>query len=663
MDINRQLKESLEAFLEFNEDRKKKAIQIAPQLAPIALHVVPVLLHYNLPQMPCCMESEGVSECGITNFELTDQIKKTVSRELEDYKTLEMSMKRFELEKPLIESLILMGSVGTAAQSDKSDFDYWVVVNESDLTDKQIKFLQKKLELIEEWADKKGAEVHFFITDVEKVRENNYGGASKESVGSSQAALLKEEFYRTLLHVAGKYPAWWLVPPAASDEVYKKTLEALSKSWNPSPKQFVDLGNMAPIAMDEYFGAALWQINKAMDSPFKSVMKMAVLESFIDSQGESMLLCDELKKNILSRNAPPHALDPYLILINRLLDYYEIKKRSDVVDLIRQCVYNKVHIKLSSATRRKPKKTFKEEVMLHYINEWKWSDAVAEHMNDYEYWDFAQVLALGNRLHSFLIETYKNLTDLLSARKDATTMISDEDLTVLGRKLFAFYNRKPHKVELVKRASDEALRQESCTFMPVVQMGKKTVWTVFRGNVTTEIARKQTMDHAILKKGKSLAEIIAWLAANRLVSSSTFMHLIPNPLPISLQAIQELFKVIEQFMPYKPISAIEQSRLLSDAFVERLIVIVNLTSQPWVKTVEEVALLYRNSYGETFCETYDSKKGLSRLMEILSQMKPDSGTGAHNLFKVYIPRADSSAKIEKQVRNVILNNLKNVRSA
>ena len=70
-----------------------------------------------------------------------------------------------------VESLVLMGSIGTIAQTDHSDFDYWVCVDGKKFSDESLNLLQQKLTAIESWAEANfGIEVHFFLSDIEKVK-------------------------------------------------------------------------------------------------------------------------------------------------------------------------------------------------------------------------------------------------------------------------------------------------------------------------------------------------------------------------------------------------------------------------------------------------------------------------------------------------------------
>ncbi|MBI5638470.1 MAG: class I adenylate cyclase [Nitrospinae bacterium] len=637
-------------FLEYNRRRRQMAVQAAPKNAPIALNYVPLLLHYNHASMPCRLEAPGGAG-GIDVFELTDDMRQSAAVMISDWRAVEKDLNFWRPKKILIESLMLMGSVGTAAQNAASDYDYWVVVDEKRLTPEEMDWLQRKLAAVETWAaEKHGLELHFFITDIDRVRANNFGSVDHESAGSSQARLLKEEFYRTCIHVAGKYPAWWLTPPGADDAGYVKALQGLQGSFDVDPRKYVDLGNVSVIPGGEMFGAALWQINKALASPFKSVLKIALLETLIDPEGTATLLCDELKRNVLAQNAAVEEQDPYLLMMDHLLMFYGRKKRHEVVDILRKCLYNKVKVKVNAQLRKKPNLAFKEEAMVRYAERWGWDDARTGLLNNYEEWNFDQMVKLGTELHGFLLETYKRVTDELKGREDVKAGITDEDLTVLGRKIFSFYKRKPGKIDPVKKASDDALRQESITFMPQVQMGKKPAWTVYRGNVSTDVARRANVEHTAVRKSASLAELVCWLAMNQIIDGGTFLHLIPNPLPVHLKTIQELLKGIIEFMPPRGVPPLDNSALLKSEQITGMMVIANFVSQPWTKEMEETVLLYRNSHGETFCEALDAKAGAERLTALVRNMVPGASANISHYFRVFTPRTEHSAKIEKALR-------------
>ncbi len=672
----RVLTANLNAFVKCNTQRIDKALQIAPAASGIGLLVIPVLFENNHKELPGFVD--GAKKQSVIPFlEVTEQMKNAGEAVIRHFKQVLSEIDGSSaadpmaiygggaggiVSKTLIHSLFIMGSVGTAAQNEKSDFDYWVVYDKTKLEKEEIDFLKEKIRLLEQWGDKKGVELHFFLTDVNDARNNIYGSADEESAGTSQASLLKEEFYRTALLVAGRYPVWWATPPSITDKQYAEAMEVLSGSAQLDPTRFVNLGNIESIPISELFGAALWQMNKAIDSPYKSVLKMGMLEELIFSK-KSTLLCEELKEKAIASNGEPNP-DPYLILIERLLGYYNGRKRDDVTDLLKKCFYNKVHIKINDKTVKKSKLSYKEELMIKYTADWGWDSRMVDDMNGYDDWPFDRMLKLGNELHKFLLETYRNLTDNLKKQKQSDKLISKEDLTVLGNKLFAFYNvKKKGKVELIRRATDTALRQESATFNPIITRGKKTIWAVLKGNVTTLIARKEVVAHAEIKRNYNLTELVVWLWINKVIDLKSFLHLVSSPLPVSLQEIQGLMKAISEFMPFQSIASIDSGLLLHRPKTVKLMVIANFNSQAWAKKVEEVTILYKNSHGETFVETLEGKAGLQRAAVVYGTALGEGIEHQQNFFTVYIPRAENSLKLEKQIRSFLLSASQSVKTA
>ena len=64
----------------------------------------------------------------------------------------------------------------------------------------------------------------FFLVDILKAKNNDFGDSTIESSGSAQTRLLKEEFYRTMIYVAGKIPLWSVLPTAISINYYNSIL-------------------------------------------------------------------------------------------------------------------------------------------------------------------------------------------------------------------------------------------------------------------------------------------------------------------------------------------------------------------------------------------------------------------------------------------------------
>ena len=62
----------------------------------------------------------------------------------------------------------------------------------------------------------------------------------------------------------------------------------------------IDLGDLKTINRSEYFGAALWQFQKSLLFPLKSILKMALLETALYVPDDP-LLCHQYREKILTR--------------------------------------------------------------------------------------------------------------------------------------------------------------------------------------------------------------------------------------------------------------------------------------------------------------------------------------------------------------------------
>ena len=75
---------------------------------------------------------------------------------------------------------------------------------------KRLALLQKKAGKLQQWAFESGLEAHLFLMNGEKFKRGQREPLTGENCGSAQHYLLLDEFYRTGILLAGRWPAWWL---------------------------------------------------------------------------------------------------------------------------------------------------------------------------------------------------------------------------------------------------------------------------------------------------------------------------------------------------------------------------------------------------------------------------------------------------------------------
>ncbi len=651
-EIEQEMIRNKRAFCLFNKKRLERALEMLPEMTGLAFQVIPFLIHTNHKGFPGYVDARD-TPCGIHYFEWSNNLQRITREFFPEKKILYKGAIKLFPNIPSIESLLLMGSIGTVAQTERSDFDYWVCINEENFSDKRKKLLREKLRLIEDWGSSEyEMEIHFFMADINKVRRDDFGESDSESVGSAQKKLLKEEFYRTLILIAGKIPLWWITPIDISDEEYSECIDILKKSVELEYENFIDLGNIRDLSPNEFLGATLWHRIKAMDSPYKSTLKMALVEKFMDQDVQSEPLCNLFKKSVMKSPDNSQTIDPYTIMFDTILDYYQKKGNMEILDLLKKSFYIKTDIKVNRSDRFRKDLTYKEKVLVDYVKKWGWDQEVLEDLNSFKEWDFDKIISLERDMHNYMIQVYKNLADKLKKESGGENLIKDTDFQMLGRKLSSFYAKKPNKVESLKKAFWEKLPQENLTFL---FNNKRAKWYLYRGHSSKEFILTSGDQH--LKSAKNILELLIWIVHNRLCDENTTFYLTPNPKPITFADIQILIKDLLDFFPAINTIDLKTSDLLAPPRIVKLYLVINFSLQKSLNQIKEVTIFYTTTWGELFCETYNHMKGIKEAIKYISENPPENINDISNYYRIFIPKGDFSKTIFSNINNLITKEL------
>ena len=359
------LKKVRDRFMQVNADRLNKTYEgLAPRQQDVLL-VIPLLYHVNHPLMPGYVAHEVPS--GVSGYEPD---KQTLSVAKSFSKTFKFKADKRQNNK--IHALYMMGSTGTLAHSEQSDVDLWLCY-EPGLDDELKEILADKAKKIDDWANHLGLELHTFLMDADKFKSGDLTNKmDKESSGSAQHYLLLDEFYRTAILLAGRYPIWWLIPPGCEAEYSELTSLLLTKRFI-KETDVIDFGSAAIIPKNELVGAALWQLYKGIDSPYKSVLKILLAEVYAQEMPAKSSLSQSLKQAIYDDDLLVEDLDPYLLVYRRLEAYLLANKEHKRLDLVRKSFYLKVLKKLSKPpTGRAP--SWQRKTLEKVVKTWGWPD-------------------------------------------------------------------------------------------------------------------------------------------------------------------------------------------------------------------------------------------------------------------------------------------------
>ena len=461
----------MRAFTSYNRYKKDIMHKCDPAGARVILELLPLLIHINHPNLPGYVEQENCP-CGIKYMEWPSH----TLRDIGSYLTSRVNLGRMQDYMPRqleIEGLFTIGSVGSLAQTRESDYDIWVVVDAQRIEPDRLKTLSRKLKILQRWITGKYVlDIHFFLMDLKDIRSNNFGSVSQEGSGSALKSILKEEFYRTLTLIEGRVPLWWIVHPERREDSSGQ-LGSLSESrTSTNDEECIDLGDIEFIPEQELLGAALWQMHKALDDPLKSVLKMALVASYLEASSKGMLLCDILKQNVFYAKGHD-IIDPYYQVLRRVEDYYYARGDDRTVDLLRKCFYLKVNPNIRSADLYKLERDDKASIMVDIVKSWGWSLNTIKELNEFSEWGVDKYRKFGDDIHSFLKLTTVQLIRRAKSYISNTVLNEDIEVEVLRRRVEAFYVSKEGKIESEKR-----VKRKEPAYRDLFFTYKNKVWTI-----------------------------------------------------------------------------------------------------------------------------------------------------------------------------------------
>ena len=119
----------------------------------------------------------------------------------------------------------------------------------------------------------------------------------------------------------------------------------------------------------EFVGAGVWQLYKAIDSPYKSVLKILLTEVYAAEYPDVEPLSTSFKRAIYSDDLDIDELDPYVVVYRKLEDYLLERNELKRLELVRRCFYFKVGKALSRPSRTSSK-SWQRQLMEKLVAQW-----------------------------------------------------------------------------------------------------------------------------------------------------------------------------------------------------------------------------------------------------------------------------------------------------
>lgn len=498
------------------------------------LDLLPLLFHNNHPLMPGYVGQD--TPCGVAQYRPD---KRALSKALRHTKSFPVP--RQTPSTADIYAIYLMGSCGTIAYSSTSDLDIWLCHSQQ-LDDVQRANLNRKCDAIAQWAGSLDLEVHFYMMVAEKPFQSEHKPLSDEDSGSTQHHLLLDEFYRTGLLVAGRYPIWWLVPPDCEKD-YDSYVQALKHCRFLREHEYVDFGSVADAPPSEFSSSALWHLFKGVSSPHKSLLKVLLLESYAQEYPDVEMLSLRYKRSVYDGEASLTALDPYVLLKTKVEEHLIHLQDKGRLEFFRRCFYYKVNNPLTRNMRHfQP--DWRSAALTETTRAWGWDDWLLRVLDMRSTWKIDRVLAERQLLQHTFNRSYRALSQFAREHSDHIA-ISDHDLTVVENKLTAAFQDKADKVQIVDQGIGHDLSESELSIHQLCLGDHEDQWLLYRGHVRAE----ERDGREPLGRFSRLMALIAWSHFNGLLTQQTRLRIESEENELSTKEIEAIHEYLRVYFP------------------------------------------------------------------------------------------------------------------
>lgn len=606
-----QLALAIERVEALNQYRIKRAFAANQPYYRHVFSLIPILLHLNEPELPGYVEN---APSGISHFTPSHYQQRFMSALL----PREKLAKHLE-NPPAFEALYSMGSTGSITQTQFSDLDLWLCYPDHFNAD-QLQRIQLKIEKLQQWAKGYQVEINIYLMNPARFNAQQYhSGVSEEHSGSAQHFFLLDEFYRSAIRLAGKRLLWLHL----TDEQYQQRhqLPELDlQSW-------LDFGDFSELSTAEFFGASLWQLYKGIDNPYKSAIKILLLENYAQSYPKTALISKAFKQKWLGQAEVKYHFDPYLAMLEQVTTYLEDRKEFARLNRLRQCFYLK-------AMEGESDENWRTYQLRQLAKSWGWNEADLDKLNQRKQWKTKQATIHHKMLVDLLLQSYRNLIHF--ARKfhiDPSIMTNDID--ILMRKLYSVFEVLPGKVTLLNPRIVANLSEKNLTFIEAREgSAMKPGWYL----INQAPSSVYESEDRFVEYNKNLNKLVAWAYFNGVLTAETRLHVISRHLDVA--KLRQFITDLRLSFPAKP-PAISSEELLHPNEIRNLILAVNLTCDPTAQLeyeppykitqadlfnlgvgeahwVGSVSVIYRNMWNEIRTQHFEGKEAVLKALKLLS---------------------------------------------
>ncbi|MDR0882271.1 MAG: class I adenylate cyclase [Candidatus Adiutrix sp.] len=526
--------------------------------------------------------------------------------------------------RPVVESLFLIGSSGSVGHNSASDLDYWVCYRAEALAGARLELFQRKLAAITDWArTEHQTEAHFYLVNLADLAQGRLTRLdTAESEGEVAPLLLLEEFYRTLLFVAGRPPLWSVLPLAVKPDSYLD----ISRTIAADPEtHYVDMGFPALPCPQEILAAALWLARKSEADPFKGILKIVALLDYVESDFNRELLCYQVKEAVLNSPADSLPVDPYIMTIERVAKFGEIRLTPEQLDLLRTASALKLMGDSGPAFFTHPANEAKLKALTGWGQTWGWSRDRLVHLSNHRLWPERQWLNLGGELLNMLTSVYIRIAQHLLQRYPGQLNPQDEELAPLAARLLSRMGGLDCTVSTLPSQMHHSSLSSHLVLQRVREANRWDLHTVKRPGEAA------TADNLIGGHPRAV-RMAAWLVHNHLYAPGMTLDIRQDPADsahLDQAAMLALLGRLDEAFPPFHLGHEQLPSLWSLGGQGRILVALNFELPPDQAGLVTADFILRTGWGEMrhfFLEVSPSESSATQYLMIIQGILKECGT-------------------------------------
>ena len=499
MPLNAAANSALRRFQAVNRQRLVRLVNSLSAKQQQLIDALPLLYHLNHQRLPGYIEVEEMPT-GISDYHPDEPTLKAAKAlaPLFDFKPAPLAHYAFE-------ALFLMDHGKDAGG--RRRLEAWICLRPG-LEDGRLALLTRKIELLRRRAADNELTLVTHRLEAQAFRDGEAMGVGWLGRTATRDHLLTEAFYLSSIHMAGRYPLWWLVPPEA-EAMYDEAAERLLAD-DTIASETIDFGGLEGLSAEAFFRAVLWRFYAELDTPCQSLPELLLMELYTTEYPTPRRVSGRFKRAVYAGEMEYAQRDTIAMMAERLRDYLVAGGEAVRLEVLRGCLRRRLD----------PDRTKGPEQSLATIRD-----------------ESRRVAASVSRAYGVITET--------AQREAENARIDPMELIILGRRLYAAFDPRGGRVEWINPGLAGDLVQAGLSFIYQPKVAKRggDGWALHQTLVKPDSGLPPLMS------GKSPLELLAWAYFNGLVDSSTTLALHPGEAQLGPRDMQGALAALQRLFP------------------------------------------------------------------------------------------------------------------